>query len=102
MVADQYLHSFALLSSLWQFNFTASDDSAKSKLLASTNQCFTFVTAVKRRVQALSEGVFDQECAGGHQNIELIVQTCFNCFAKNELKCFNAPGYKSQIMTLKN
>ena len=37
----------------------------------------------------------NQLCLEGHSNFSLIIQSAFNGFAKNELKCLNAPKLKN-------
>ena len=66
----------------------AEDKRCMKKLLACANQRSVFVHAVSEAAKVLccQEGFLDANCSLGHSNFKLIVQTAFNCFAKNELK----------------
>ena len=68
-----------------------SDKFIKQKILSHINSRTLFVASVL--------GLFDssdtlcsmvhQKCAKNHKNFEMIVESAFNCFAKNELKHLN-------------
>ena len=76
------------------YTLILSDDCAKSKLFAFPNQRLAFVHAVTNSFSLSCGSVIDQVCSAGHSNFSLIVQSAFNCFAKNELKRFNAPKHE--------
>ena len=61
-------------------------DEAKSKLFACRNQRSAFVQAI---LTVARKRALNQICTLGHNFV--IVQTAFNCFAKNEQKRLNAP-----------
>jgi len=59
--------------------------------LTISNQRSVFTTAVSEVVgNDFHETLMKQPCSAGHFIFELIIQTAFNCFAKNELKRLNA------------
>ena len=69
----------------------ASDAVIKKKLLGLSNQRSAFTIAVSKVVASHScKNLLQQHCRAGHLNFERIIQTAFNCFAKNELKRLNA------------
>lgn len=74
--------------------FTIISDSIdmKKKLLCCQNQRFVFVKAAHDVVYSsrLMRPLLNTYCASGHANFNLIVETAFNCFAKNELKRINS------------
>ena len=56
------------------------------------NQRSIFLSAVRSVINSgqISSDVLNVSCDMQHINFDLIVQTAFNCFAKNELKRLNA------------
>ena len=71
-------------------NAILSDDTIKKRLLSSSNQCLIFVFSILK-VIAFSDykDLLNQKCAKNHCNVEFILQTAYNCFAKDELKRLN-------------
>lgn len=75
------------------------DSSAKSKLLAMSNQRAAFTSAVLQMEASGSfANVFGQKCSIGHSNAELVISSAFNCFAKNELKRLNSASDAPPLM----
>jgi len=68
------------------------DEAKLHKLLTQPNQRKVFVkaTSVAISSSASLQCLLNVKCASNHQNFELIVQTAFNCFAKNQLKRLNS------------
>ena len=62
-----------------------------SNLTAQNNQRAIFVDILTQIVQGKTGHAFlvDQLCENGHCNFVPIVQSLFNCFAKNELQRIN-------------
>ena len=80
-------------------NCILANESARSKLLSAKNQKAAFIFAVTKFAESKMYVVLaEQTCVQGHNNFALILQTIFNCFAKNELKrinqCTVAPSEK--------
>ena len=77
------------------------EDYAKLRLMSCLNQQSTFVCAVKNIVERSDhlKETLTKSYSVGHSNLELILQTVFNCFAKNEMKRFNAPRSEPQMMS---
>ena len=76
-----------------QYTAVCCDAAIKSKLMALPNQRCAFTSAAANVGKSGSfRNLFIQKCAAGHSNSEMIIQTAFNCFAKNELKRLNAPN----------
>ena len=67
------------------------DNTMKELLLSSSNQRLIFVSSILK-VIAFSdyEDLLNQKCAKNHCNFEFILQSAYNCFAKNELKRLNS------------
>ena len=57
----------------------------KRQLLTASNQRGIFAGALIRFVSVSAPAIL-QRCTQNHENFELIVQSAFNCFTKNELK----------------
>ena len=67
------------------------DEATKLKLLAVKNQRSAFTSAISHVVMSQSFGrLLEQRCSAGHFNFKMIVESAFNCFAKNELKRLNS------------
>lgn len=68
-----------------------SNDSIRQKFFCLKNQREAFVSALTHLVKQNSDHDFllDQTCEEGHCNFKAILQSLFNCFAKNELKRLN-------------
>ena len=73
------------------YNAISYDDTIKERLLSSSNQRLIFVLSIIK-VIAFSDykDLLYQKCAKNHCNFEFILQTAYNCFAKNELKRLNS------------
>ena len=73
------------------YNPISSDDTIKERLLSSSNQRLIFVLSIIK-VIAFSDykDLLYQKSAKNHCNFEFILQTAYNCFAKNELKRLNS------------
>ena len=69
------------------YNAISSDDTIKERLLLSRNQRLIFVFSVLK-VIAFSDckDFLNQKCTKNYCNFGFILQTAYNCFAKNELK----------------
>ena len=68
------------------------------KLLCCQNQQAVFVEAVCDVVQAfLCGGPLFVRCESSHDNFVPIIQTAFNCFAKNELKRINCKATPAEL-----
>ena len=67
------------------------DDSIMHKLLMCSNQRNAFVNAVTKSVQSseILHSLFHIQCSAKHTNFQLILQSVFNCCAKNQLKRIN-------------
>ena len=67
------------------------DETIKARLFTTSNQRAGFVHAVKQVVEQsyLFSNITAVDCSAGHSNFTWIVESAFNCFAKNELKRFN-------------
>ena len=71
-------------------NCILANESARSKLLSAKTQRAAFIFAATKFAESNTYVVLaEQTCAQGHNNSVLILQTIFNCFAKNELKRIN-------------
>lgn len=76
-----------------QYTAICSDSTVKSRLMALPNQRCAFTSAALNVGKSGSfRNLFIQKCTAEHLNSEMIIQPAFNCFAKNELKCLNAPN----------
>ena len=73
------------------YTATVSCDVAMKHLMRSNKQRSVFVHAVQEvfKSSPMLSGYLQAECAQNHANFQYIVQTAFNCFARNELKRFN-------------
>ena len=73
------------------YNQIRQDDNICQQFLCLNNQQATFVDILTQIVQGKTGHAFlvDQLCENGHCNFVPIVQSPFNCFAKNELKRIN-------------
>ena len=73
---------------------------AKSKMMTVSNQRSAFISAVTTFVKQSCDfqDLPNNICSEGHSNFKLILQTVFNCFAKNELKRLNAPSTAPALM----
>ena len=73
------------------YNQICQDDNIRQQFLCLNNQQATFVDILTQIVQGKTGHAFlvDQLCENGHCNFVPIVQSLFNCFAKNELKRIN-------------
>ena len=69
----------------------AMDDSIMHRLLMCSNQRNTFVNAVAKSVQSpeILLSLFHIQCSAKHANFQFILQSVFNCCAKNQLKRTN-------------
>ena len=66
------------------------NDHARIRFLTSSNQREAFIFALKRTLPFQNCSLLlQQQCSGGHLNFTAIIESPFNCFAKNELKCIN-------------
>ena len=67
------------------------NDGVRKQFLCLKNQQTVFVSLLVELATESSEHVIltQQECEEGHCNFSLILQSLFNCFAKNELKRIN-------------
>ena len=85
-------YCFAVCSMAVQaYDSIISDKVLKQKLMKFSNQRYAFVqilSNVAKFSEALSTAKY-LSCNQMHVNFKLIVQTAFNCFAKNELKRLN-------------
>ena len=63
----------------------------KKQLITCSNQKKVFVDGICSFAESSEEykAVLSQSCSRLHNNFKLILQTAFNCFAKNELKRLN-------------
>ena len=70
----------------------AMDDSIMHRLLMCSNQRNAFVNAVTKSVQSseILHSLFHIQCSAKHTNFQLILQSVFNCCAKNQLKRINS------------
>ena len=76
-----------------QYTAVCSDFTVNSRLMALPNQRCAFTSAAANVGESGSfRKLYIQECTAGHLNSKMIIQTAFNCFAKNELKRLNAPN----------
>ena len=68
-----------------------SNDATKKKFMAQKNHRGVFVKALRTLAQSseIYNGAISQTCSKMHNNFSLILQTAFNCSAKNELKRLN-------------
>ena len=68
-----------------------SNDATKKKFMAQKNHRGVFIKALRTLAQSseIYNGAISQTCSKMHNNFSLILQTAFNCFAKNELKRLN-------------
>lgn len=75
------------------YSTISSDKLAKHRLLSDSNSRTLFVSAVFGAINSSDSlrSLLSQRCLDNHNNFHLIVQSAFNCFAKNELKRWNAP-----------
>ena len=84
-------YCFAVCSMAVQaYDSIISDEVLKQKLMKFSNQCYAFVQ-IQSNVVKFSE-VFSTAkylSCQMHVNFKLILQTAFNCFAKNDLKRLN-------------
>ena len=73
------------------YNAISSDNTIKDRLLSSSNQRLIFVFSILK-VIAFSDykDLLNQRCAKNHCDFEFILQSAYNCFAKNELKRLNS------------
>ena len=85
-------YCFAVCSMAVQaYDSIISDKVLKQKLMKFSNQRYAFVQILSN-VAEFSEAFSTAKylsCSQMHVNFKLIVQTAFNCFAKNELKRLN-------------
>ena len=67
-------------------------DRIEQALFRCKNQQSVFLNAVRDTVWKLKVmcSLLDTKCESGHVNFDLIIQTAFNCFAKNEPKRFDS------------
>ena len=86
------------------YNAVLSDSEIRIKFLASNKQRCVFTQALLR-LSSSSAAVLKKSCFQNHENLALIFQTAFNCFAKNELKSLSCrksePHAKMQRTTRK-
>ena len=70
----------------------AMDDNIMHRLLMCSNQRNTFVNAVAKSVQSpeILHSLFHIQCSAKHANFQFILQSVFNCCAKNQLKRINS------------
>ena len=73
------------------YNAIFSDDTIKERLLSLSKQRLIFVVSILK-VIAVSDYIdlLNQKCTDHHFNFELILQTAYNYYAKNELKRLNS------------
>ena len=68
-----------------------SNDIIRGTLLSLSNQRSCFVSSVSEvAASGVHKSLLQEKCSASHCNFKKIVETAFNCFAKNELKRFNA------------
>ena len=74
------------------FSAISANSDIMKKLMCCQNQREVFVNAVRQVAEssAILGGLLFVECDASHNNFDLITQTAFNCFAKNELKRMNS------------
>jgi len=67
------------------------DHSIKARLFKIGNQRSAFVHAVLQIAEqsCMFANIASVKCSAGHSNFTWIIESVFNCFAKNELKRFN-------------
>ena len=69
-----------------------SNDSVRKQFLCFNNQRVAFISVLTEVVKQNAdqhEFLLNQTCNEGHCNFKAILQSIFNCFAKNELKRVN-------------
>ena len=73
------------------YEVLTSNADAKKILLQYRNQRCAFIQAVSNAIETsnLYLSFKNLYCEQNHQNFEILLQTAFNCFAKNELKRMN-------------
>ena len=86
-----YCYGVTSLAVLY-YSAIAAEKGIMGRLMRGGNQTSIFVSAVHSVVNSdqISSDVLNVSCDMQHINFHLIVQTAFNCFAKNELKHLNA------------
>ena len=70
----------------------SSNESIRQQFLCLNNQRAAFVSVLAEVVKQKAdqhEFLFNQTCSEGHCNFKAILQSLFNCFAKNKLKRIN-------------
>ena len=89
------------------YSAVLSDSEIRIKFLASNKQRCVFTQALLR-LSSSSAAVLKKSHSQYHENLALIFQTAFHCFAKNELKlqkirapCKNAMNYKKALQRAK-
>ena len=85
-------HCFAITAFAVQcYTIIAMDDIIIHRVLKCSNQRNTFVNAVTKSVQSseILHCLFHIQCSAKHTNFQLILQSVFNCCAKNQLKRIN-------------
>ena len=86
-------YCFATTAIAVQFYTTIDmDDNIMHRLLMCFNQRNTFVNAVTKSVLSseILHSLFHIQCSARHTNFQLILQSVFNCCAKNQLKQINS------------
>ena len=73
------------------YNAISYDNTIKERLLSSSNQRLIFVLSIIKIIAFSNyKDLLYQKCAENHCNFKFILQTAYNCFAKNELKRLNS------------
>ena len=88
---SDYCYGVTSLAVLY-YSAIAAEKSIMGRLMRGGNQRSIFLSAVRSVINSgqISSDVLNVSCDMQHINFDLIVQTAFNCFAKNELKRLNA------------
>ena len=73
------------------YTVLAADETIKARLFKMSNQRSAFVRAILQVAEqsSLFNNIASVKCSAGHCNFTWIVESAFNCFAKNELKRIN-------------
>jgi len=85
-------YCFALCSFASQlYAAISAEEEIRKKLLSTSNQRVAFVSAATKLAKESDtyNVLCVQTCLENHNNFDLILRICFNCFAKNELKRLN-------------
>ena len=85
------------------YNAISSDNTIKERLLSSSNQRLIFASSILK-VIAFSgyKDLLNQKCAKNHCNFKFILQSAYNCFAKNELKRLNSRSGDPPVKMARN